>query len=759
MVRPMKNRAVFLLGCLFAFSCSPLRDGEVTRFAVRLPSDAETRVHMGAKAGETYPLLWSPGDRICVNGRTSSPVDIAETGTREAHFTFSGTLAAPFLAVHPESAYLDGTRLRFPSVQTHKDASCAYNSSVLAGRSQQLEEGIALQAVSGYIRFRIDKGDYSGTLKKLSLRGNGGAPLAGDFSLGFDADGAPELGPCIAPAEEVVLSALSASGEYIVALPPVDLPQGFTLTVYGSRSDFMRVRTTDPVRIRSGVLLNAPALSYAANGTLIDGSVPDYLSGEAPDLYLLTDFETRYCERVAATVDFATCANPLKEGINPSDSCLQITTAGRTYDCAALYSPFSLDYGLRTAEIRMKVLPPRANAPFAIKLSPVNTATCPETLLSCTLGPAGEWQEISFDLSPYVRYSNFYRRIYVYPDYGVKLSSVWYIDDLYVPDDDISAFSLFKRAAPPMLPDPSKFWMSNSIANPHILTPERTLDGKWWLLTRGGDKYKGRLGYYTQDAASFHPLGPWQYHPGNPIIDVNIHGEEVDSFQAIDPCGFVVDGVFYLYYKGNGWKDGAMTSTVLLATSSDGQTFTPVMTPWKSGIGVADVVQWNGKYWLYVARRIYEFTDLMSGEGAVEHKDILLPGGGPDNCDWYSINGGKLFYMDGRWFLFYQAGTRNPDFPGRFHVAWSSDMLHWTKVGNPRPLFTRGPRGAWDQGAIWAPSVFEWQGNLYMYYEGWGIEGAVPNRDEAYFLDKIGGHSQIGIAVCSKTDFLNWCGL
>ena len=43
-----------------------------------------------------------------------------------------------------------------------------------------------------------------------------------------------------------------------------------------------------------------------------------------------------------------------------------------------------------------------------------------------------------------------------------------------------------------------------------------------------------------------------------------------------------------------------------------------------------------------------------------------------------------------------------------------------------------------------------------MYYEGWGCEGAVPDRDYPYFG---GGHSTTGCASVSKGEFLKWCGL
>ena len=85
----------------------------------------------------------------------------------------------------------------------------------------------------------------------------------------------------------------------------------------------------------------------------------------------------------------------------------------------------------------------------------------------------------------------------------------------------------------------------------------------------------------------------------------------------------------------------------------------------------------------------------------------------------------------------------------------SDDLIHWTKVENDQPLFTRGKAGQWDQGAVWFCEIFEYGDNLYLYYEGWGRKGYVPNRDEAYFS----GQSRVGAASCSKADFLKWCGI
>ena len=89
-------------------------------------------------------------------------------------------------------------------------------------------------------------------------------------------------------------------------------------------------------------------------------------------------------------------------------------------------------------------------------------------------------------------------------------------------------------------------------------------------------------------------------------------------------------------------------------------------------------------------------------------------------------------------------------------MAYSDDLLNWTKVNNTKPFFKRGEAETWDQGGIWFGEVLEYGDKLYMYYEGWGCEGAVPDRDYPYFG---GGHSTTGCAFVAKSEFLEWCGL
>ena len=134
-------------------------------------------------------------------------------------------------------------------------------------------------------------------------------------------------------------------------------------------------------------------------------------------------------------------------------------------------------------------------------------------------------------------------------------------------------------------------------------------------------------------------------------------------------------------------------------------------------------------------------------------RPVLTGSGEARRYDRLAVDCPTVFFHNGRYYMMHVGFDGTGYQTG---LAVSDDLVNWTKVDNPQPLFTRGARGTWDQGAIWAPSTFEYNGTLYMYYEGWGRTGTVPDRDKSYFTP---AHSSIGLATCKTDDFLKWCGL
>ena len=88
---------------------------------------------------------------------------------------------------------------------------------------------------------------------------------------------------------------------------------------------------------------------------------------------------------------------------------------------------------------------------------------------------------------------------------------------------------------------------------------------------------------------------------------------------------------------------------------------------------------------------------------------------GCDKLGWYSAGVGlkdhTIFFFDG---FYYLASIRLPS-ETAFAYSRSRDLCHWTDLG---PILDRRPSRKWDEGAVWAPFVFEEDGTFYLYYTG-----------------------------------------
>ena len=156
------------------------------------------------------------------------------------------------------------------------------------------------------------------------------------------------------------------------------------------------------------------------------------------------------------------------------------------------------------------------------------------------------------------------------------------------------------------------------------------------------------------------------------------------------------DGVIYLFYVLMNERGGY---SVFLATSRDGYNFErfsskPVFEP------AADKEAWDGK-------------------------TVTTP---------------RIIEKGGVYYMLYCGDNRYIDYPPYFGLAFSYDLITWHRSAK-NPLFSRGEKGEWDEGAIWYGQLYEYKSKWYLWYEGWG-GGASAEREYA-----PGGRSQIGLAT------------
>ncbi|MBQ2026747.1 MAG: hypothetical protein II214_02490, partial [Alistipes sp.] len=104
--------ATLVVGCYNDATTDNTIGGDgVTSLTLTTP---DTRVFLGEKDGDTYPVYWSEGDRISVNGVVSSEAEIDATNPSKAQFSFAQTLNYPLSILYPS-----GSSVVFPAEQEY----------------------------------------------------------------------------------------------------------------------------------------------------------------------------------------------------------------------------------------------------------------------------------------------------------------------------------------------------------------------------------------------------------------------------------------------------------------------------------------------------------------------------------------------------------------------------------------------------------------------------------------------------------------
>ena len=134
----------------------------------------ESRTQLGEKAGEVYPLYWSAGDQISVNGVTSAA--LAEGGNAAATFVLEGTLNYPYSVVYPAAAT---NQVTFLANQTYTPGTFCAGAAPMYGYAADANSAIQLQHLVGVLRLAVSG---EATLANIVLEAESG-DLAGTYTV------------------------------------------------------------------------------------------------------------------------------------------------------------------------------------------------------------------------------------------------------------------------------------------------------------------------------------------------------------------------------------------------------------------------------------------------------------------------------------------------------------------------------------------------------------------------------------------------
>ncbi len=282
--------------------------------------------------------------------------------------------------------------------------------------------------------------------------------------------------------------------------------------------------------------------------------------------------------------------------------------------------------------------------------------------------------------------------------------------------------------------------MEAQTANPDLLL----LGDTYYLYFRGQQGGHDRIGVGTIEKKRFDGIS-WNIR-STPVIDVGVPGDW-DEDHVLDPATVEVGGRVFLYYSA---VCPRVHRSICLATSTDGVNFqkhpgNPVVMG-----GGPEIVWRDGVFYLFYWKDVLGSTGfqlhLAVSDNGFDFKEFqsepILPIGPAGSWDSYTVETPRITEWDGVYHMFYCGSDRFSDYPAHAGYATSTDLIHWQK--HPHPVFSRGEKGTWDEGAIWFTTVEKIGGRYYLWYEGYG-GGEAREKEYGSYLD--GGKSQVGLAV------------
>ena len=230
----MASLPLSVTGCLKEYEHTDVLSSEETiELSVSLPDKGITKTYLGDRIENTFPLLWAEGDKVSMNGTTSTPVRAEDAGKRSSTFSFRGSVNAPFNILYPATAEAD--KVVFPDVQNYRQDSFDPSAFPMYASSDGHEDAVMhhLGTLLGF-PFAAPSGEAA-SLKQLIIMSIDGHALAGTFSLQKDEKEA--FTGAMTPVEGVTTATLQFPEDGLalgnepvtawIALPSGEYPKGF----------------------------------------------------------------------------------------------------------------------------------------------------------------------------------------------------------------------------------------------------------------------------------------------------------------------------------------------------------------------------------------------------------------------------------------------------------------------------------------------------------------------------------------------------
>ncbi|MBE6175312.1 MAG: hypothetical protein E7147_07250, partial [Rikenellaceae bacterium] len=226
-------------------------------------TDGEVRTSLGDKNGETYPIYWSEGDQLSLNGVASSKLEGVGENATTATFTWDGTFDAPFCVAYPASK---AGVVTFAASQKYVEGTFAPKAMPMYGYNDVVgAESVELHYLAGVLRIGL-YADEETTIKSMYVENLEGTPIAGTFNCDFANGGA------VTPAEGAV-STISYDAEGVVLSQNEAAPTLFHITVPEGYYEVLRLTI---ITDKGTMIAKVRAGQESAGGKIVAGVVREF---------------------------------------------------------------------------------------------------------------------------------------------------------------------------------------------------------------------------------------------------------------------------------------------------------------------------------------------------------------------------------------------------------------------------------------------------------------------------------------------------
>ena len=140
----------------------------------------QSRTQLGEKAGEVYPLIWSEGDQISINGVASTALSASEAGAASATFSVAGSLQKPYCIAYPAAP---AGQVLFAEKQNYVGNGTFESGVSTMYAYAENDGGVQLNHLTGVLKIGV-VGESKLALAQISTVDR--KPIAGAFDFDFE---------------------------------------------------------------------------------------------------------------------------------------------------------------------------------------------------------------------------------------------------------------------------------------------------------------------------------------------------------------------------------------------------------------------------------------------------------------------------------------------------------------------------------------------------------------------------------------------